>query len=77
LLDLAAVGVPDAIAEVIVRRGGRLDHQHLVAADAEVPVGQLAHLSGAKVDRLAHGIDDDEVVALPVHLGKSQFHAAF
>src|SRR6185436_14132304 len=35
LLDLAAVGVEDAVAEVAVA-AARLDHQNLVAADAKM-----------------------------------------
>ena len=74
LFDLAAVGVEDAVAEIDVGARGGLDHQQLVAADAEVAVGDRLHARRAQVDRRAGGVDDDEVVAEAVHLGEAQFH---
>ena len=44
LLDLAAVGVVDPVAEVGVGARRPLDDEHLVAADAEVAVGERAQL---------------------------------
>src|SRR6266446_1597766 len=44
LLDLAAVGVEDAVAEVHAALLRPLDHQDLVCANAEVPVGDLSQL---------------------------------
>jgi hypothetical protein len=44
LLHLAAVGVEDAVAEIGRRVPRPLDHQDLVATDAEVPVGDAAQL---------------------------------
>ena len=38
LLDLAAVGIEDAVAEIRARRLRLLDHQDLVAAHAEMAV---------------------------------------
>ena len=35
MLDLAAVGIENAVAEIGVRLGGALDQQDLVGADAE------------------------------------------
>ncbi len=72
LLDLAAVGVEDPVAEVDVGPGRRLDHQHLVAADAEAPVGEAAQLVAREIHALAHAVEHDEVVAEAVHLGESQ-----
>ena len=51
-----------------------------LAAEAEVSVklsavGQALPLFGREIDLLADGVDDDEVVAGAVHLGKVQFHA--
>jgi hypothetical protein len=44
LLDLAAVGVDDAVAEVVGGVARLFHHQQLVAADAEMPVGEAPHL---------------------------------
>ena len=72
LLDLAAVGVEDPVAEidVVARRG--LDHQHLVAADAEAPVGEPAQLRRRQLQALPHAVEDDEIVAEPLHLGEPE-----
>jgi hypothetical protein len=75
LLDLAAVGVEDAVAEVRVRAARALDHQDLVAADAEVAIGDFADLLSGKRKRLIRAIDDDEVVPRPLHLGEGELHA--
>jgi hypothetical protein len=48
LLDLAAVGVEDAVAEVGVGPRGFLDDEDLVAADAEMAVGKEARLPGVR-----------------------------
>jgi hypothetical protein len=50
LLDLAAVGVEDAVAEIGVVAAGLLDQQDLVAADAEMAVGDAAALLGGERD---------------------------
>ena len=76
LLDLAAVGIEDAVAEIGVGAGGRLHQQDLVAADAEVAVGDEAQLVRRQRDGLAYAVDDHEVVAGAVHLGEAQPHAA-
>ena len=49
LLDLAAVGVEDAVAEVDARPRG-LDHQDLVAAHAEMAVGDALQLGAISVN---------------------------
>ena len=76
MFDLVAAGVEDAVAEVHARRARRLDHQDLVGTDAEMPVGQRAELLGAELQRLAGGVEHDEVVARALHLGEAQFHRA-
>ena len=75
ILDLAAVGVEDPIVEIGVGRARRLDHQHLVAADAETPVGERRTCAASRANRLARGIDHDEVVAEALHLGEPKTHA--
>jgi hypothetical protein len=71
LLDLASVGVEDAIAEVVSRRGRGLDQQHLVASHAQVAVGEAARIVGGDRKPLADAVQHHEVVALAVHLGES------
>src|SRR5436190_751673 len=67
-----ACGLPIDSAEIDVSARGILDHQHLVAADAEAPVGERADLEGAQREWLARGVDHDEVVAEAVHLGERE-----
>ncbi|MNT45399.1 hypothetical protein D3C72_1819830 [compost metagenome] len=74
VLDLAAVGIEDAVAEIDIRARGFLDHQHLVRAHAEVPAGERAPLRGGQVDLLADAVKHDKVVAGAMHLGELEFH---
>src|SRR6185295_9599804 len=74
LLDFAAVGVEDAIAEVDALLRRPLDDQQLVEADAEVPVGERADLLAAEREVLLRRVDDDEIVARALHLGERQLH---
>src|SRR6185369_104836 len=76
LLDLAAVGIHDAIAEVDVGLVAALDDEDLVRADAEAAIGQVAVLRGREGKGFARGVEHDEVVSGPLHLGKAQLHAA-
>ena len=46
----------------------------LVEADAAMTVGQLAPLGGRQRGRSGLGLEDDEVVAQPVHLGEFDAH---
>src|SRR5690606_3459361 len=71
LLDFAAVGVEDAVAEVGLAPARALDDEQLVAADAEMPVGHARDLLRAETEGLARRIDDDEVVARALHLGEA------
>ena len=74
LLDLAAVGVVDHVFEIDSRRRRRPHRQHLVGADAEVPVRQEAVLARREAQRAARFIEHDEVVAGPLHLGETDAH---
>jgi hypothetical protein len=74
LLDLTAIVVEDAIAKVHPRVSRAFHDQDLVGPDAEAAVGQAAPLIDTQVDLLVDRIDNDEVVAGAVHLGKFQFH---
>ncbi len=52
-LDLAAIGVADAHEGGGAVPARRLDHDHLVAADAQMPVGDGARARVVERDRLA------------------------
>jgi hypothetical protein len=67
-LDLAAVGVEDAHAKVGQVR--RLEQDELVASNAGTTVGERARTGGVDRDRLGPRVEDNEVVAEPVHLVK-------
>ncbi len=71
LLDLAAIGVEYPVAEIGIF-ASRLDDEHLVASDAEAPVGEQPDLRGRQYERRARGVDDDEVVAEPLHFREAQ-----
>ena len=65
-LDLAAVGVPDPHAQV--GDVGRLEQDHLVAADAGAPVGDRARPRLVHRHRAFARVEDDEIVAEAMHL---------
>jgi hypothetical protein len=71
LLDLAAVGIEDAVAEIVRGIARSLDQQDLVAADAAMAVGDAAGAPGREVDLLAYAVEHHEIVALAVHLGEA------
>src|SRR5690606_21126274 len=76
VFHLAAIAVENAIAEVHVRLVGCFHHKNLVAANAEVAIGNQAQPFRAELHRLGQPVDHDKVIAKPVHLGESQTHAA-
>jgi len=77
LLHFAAVGVEDAVIEIGVGAARRLDLQDLVAAHAEVPVGDRAQLLRLERDRLLGRVEHHEIVAEAVHLRELQFQSLF
>src|SRR5256885_2054300 len=77
LLDLAAVGVEDAVAEVRAIGLRPLDDQDLVAADAEMAIGDLAQLFAREREGPSSAIQHDEVVAGTLHLGEGKLHSNF
>ena len=77
LLDLAAVGVEDPVAKVDVGARRPLDDEHLVAAHAKAAVGERADLARGEGERLDGRVDDDEVVAEPVHLRERERRHGF
>src|SRR5688572_5050656 len=67
LFDLATVGVEDAVVHGRSRPARRLEHQRLVEADAGKTIGEAA--DGVRGRGAAgRGVEDDEVVAEPMHL---------
>ena len=74
LLHLIAIGIEDAIDEVDVGRIGRLDHQNLIGADTEMPIGKQTLLRRAQGERLTGCVEHPTIVARAMHLGKPQFH---
>ena len=73
--NLAAVGIPDAHEHVGLRR--RLERDHLIAADAVLPIGDGRDLVGPQRDRVLAQIEHDEVVAETVHLAEGEAHKTF
>ena len=74
LLDFSAVGIPDTIAEIGVRALRLFHEQHLIAADAEMPVRESLRELRCDLDAPADAVDHDEVVARALHLGEFQYH---
>jgi hypothetical protein len=70
LLDFAAVGIEDAVAEIGVAAGGRFHQQYLVAADTEMAVGDEAQLCRRQFYFLGKGIEHHEIVAQAVHFSE-------
>ena len=71
-LHLAAVRIPDPHPEI--RDVGRLEQDHLVAADARAPVRDGARACCIHRDGALPGVEDHEVVAEPVHLDEMLRH---
>ena len=70
LLDLAAVGIEYAVTKIHIGLRGALDQQNLVAANAEVPVGNGAQLCRVQIHPLCHAVEHDKIVAEAVHFGE-------
>ena len=71
LLNFTAVGIEDAVAEIDTGLAGGLDDEDLVAADAEISVGQPPGQGRRQGNGLAQGVDDDKIVAQAVHFGEA------
>ncbi len=65
-LHLAAIGVEDAHERVRAVLG-RLDHDNLVAADPTLAIGDRLGGCCVEHDRERSPIEDDEIIAQPVH----------
>jgi len=73
LLDLVA-GVEDAVEDGAVRALRGREHQCLIEADAGAARGETAQSPWREHRRISRRIEDDEVVADPVHLREIDAH---
>lgn len=71
---LTPVGVEDPVVHVCTRGSRRLEQQHLVAADAEVSIGDVTHAIRVEFNRCSQRIEQHEVVAESVHLCERKTH---
>src|SRR6516164_6742507 len=67
-LRLAPVGIPDAHHDLGCRMAGRLEHNHLIAADADMTVSQSASGGSIDFDVCVAAVDYDKVIAEAMHL---------
>ncbi len=74
LPDLAPIGIENPECEVHARFLACFQHQYLITAHAETAPSDPADLFRAQLERLSRGIEHDEVIAKPVHLGKRDGH---
>ena len=71
VFDFAAVGVVDAVGEVMRGIGRGFDDQQLIEADAAVAVGQREDFLARPVEGFMQGIQHDKVVTEAVHFAES------
>jgi len=74
LFDLAAIGVEDPVVHGCVRAARRRQRQGLVETDAGASVRERLQLCRTRDGGFRRGIENDEVVAEPVHLRERQLH---
>src|SRR6202000_1436399 len=74
LFDFNAVGIEYAIEHSRVGASGLLQDQCLVEADAGMAIGQLLELFQGRLGLSEWGMEHNEVVASPVHLGEVDAH---
>ena len=74
LLDLAAIGIENAITKINVGLNGPFDQQQLVKTNAEMAISQTANHGGSQRNRLTNTVDNDKVVAQTMHLRETQLH---
>ncbi len=77
MFDFAAVAIEDAVLEIDAVERRLFDEQQLIGADAEMPVGERAHLRARQREGLRVAVEHDEVVARAVHLGEFEFHQRY
>ena len=74
MLDLAAIRVKDAIAEINIWTFGLLNKQYLIAPHAKMAIAKKAGLLRCQRHRLANAIQNNEIIAQTVHFREFQFH---
>ncbi|MNK98087.1 hypothetical protein D3C87_1184390 [compost metagenome] len=74
LFHFGTVGVEDPIAEIHVRVARCFDDQQLVETDSRMPITPQLGVLGQNMRVLADQVEDHEVIAQAVHLGKTQQH---
>src|SRR5690606_18785333 len=74
VLDLAAVGVEDAIAKIRIVSGGGFDQKDLVGTNAELTVRQGPYPLRRDLYGLRDAIEHDKVVARAMHFCEVPVH---
>jgi hypothetical protein len=74
LLDFAAIGVINAVAEINIRRVGFFDDQNLICTDAKAAVSDMLPLFAGELYLLINRIDHDKIIAGAMHFGEFEFH---
>jgi hypothetical protein len=75
LLDLAAIGIEDAVIEISVGSACALDLQDLVTSHTEMAIGEEAKLIETQLDRIIDRVEHDKIVSQPLHFRELQIHA--
>ena len=68
----AAIGIVNMHERVAIGRAGGGDDNDLIAANAKAAVGQMAQLRDGGRKWFLPGVDDNEIIAQPVHFGEGQ-----
>src|SRR5688572_6040646 len=76
LLDLAAVGVEDAVVDLRALAARRLEDERLIETNPGMTRGQRTPLLGGRQAAVARRIEHDEIVAEAVHLRELELHGA-
>jgi hypothetical protein len=71
LAGLATVGIENTHEKVRIA-GGWLRYDQLITTNTVIAICQLFHHNGVKVQRRAHAIEHDKIIAQRVHLGKGK-----
>ncbi len=74
MLNLATIGIENAIAEIGFRVGRVFNQQNLVSTDAKLAMGQGTCPFRGHFNGLANAIDNDKVIARAMHFCKLPNH---
>ncbi|CAK0741115.1 hypothetical protein WCLP8_1190006 [uncultured Gammaproteobacteria bacterium] len=75
--NLTAICIENQHESVRVGRPRRRDHDQLIATDASMSIGEGANRRVAEGQRLAAGIENNEIVAKAVHLQEGCGHGGY